>query len=102
MGRNDCVIRVFAVIERISGNGDLLYRDVNFPQFEPSLFWGFLSALNSFSKELIGTEKELHETDMEHMKIVIYSPKEEYEAFDRETDPAFVVIEIGSIMRITC
>ncbi|OLS13792.1 MAG: hypothetical protein RBG13Loki_2553 [Promethearchaeota archaeon CR_4] len=86
------MIHVFAVIERLSGNGDLLYKDPDFPQFEPSLFWGFLSALNSFSKELIGTEEELRETDLEHMKIVIYSPREEYVEFDRSTDPALVVL----------
>ncbi len=86
------MIRVFALIERISGIGELLYRDERFPALDPGLFWGFLSALNSFSKELVGSDENLGELEMQNMKIMIYSPTEEYGEFDRETDPAFVVI----------
>ncbi len=86
------MIRVFAIIERITGIGEMIYRDEHFPKLEPGLFWGFLSALNSLSKELVGTDETLGELDMVNMKILIYSPTEEYGEFDRETDPAFVVI----------
>ncbi len=70
----------------------MIYRDEHFPKMEPGLFWGFLSALNSLSKELVGSEEQLGELEMQNMKIMIYSPAEEYGEFDRETDPAFVVI----------
>ncbi len=70
----------------------MLYREEHFPKLEPGLFWGFLSALNSISKELVGTAEELHELDLENMKILLYSPAEEYGEFDRDTDPAFVVV----------
>ncbi len=86
------MIRVFALIERNSGIGEMLYREERFPILDPGLFWGFLSALNSLSKELVGTDEQLGELDMRNMKIVIYSPAEEYAEFDRDTDPAFVVI----------
>jgi len=86
------LIRVFAVLERISGNGELIYRDDNFPEFEPALFWGFFSALNSFTKELYGRDEELKESEMESIKVVLFSPSGDYEEFDQETDPAFVII----------
>ncbi len=70
----------------------MIYRDEHFPKLEPGLFWGFLSALNSLSKELVGTDEQLGELEMQAMKIIIYSPAEDYGEFDRETDPAFVVI----------
>ncbi len=86
------MIRVFAVVERVSGIGEMIFRDERFPKMEPGLLWGFLSALNSLSKEIVGLDEKLGELDMQNMKILVYSLVEEYGEFDRDTDPAFVAI----------
>ncbi len=70
----------------------MLYRDEKFPALEPGLFWGFLSALNSISKEIVGRDEELHEVELDNWKVLLISHAGEYAEFDRDTDPAFVVI----------